>query len=474
MVRLHPFQEEGLTAIERFGGRALLADEMGLGKTIQSLAYIYRHPELRPVVIVTPASVKFHWRAEAWMHFRTPLEVLSGRPDKVKQLQGEFFVLNYDILAAWLPSLLALKPKCVILDEVHFIKHGTAQRTKAALHLVKGVPSVIGLSGTPLSNRPIELWTVLKAIRPELFPSREKFAWRYCAPRWTPWGWQFQGATHLKELHRILRQQVMIRRRKVDVLQELPEKDRRVVFGQLPDMETYRLAENDFLGWLATVRPDRVERAARNQALTRIGYLLRWVAKEKRHWVLQWIRDFLEANPNLKLVAFTGHTAMIDWLKEKLGSPLAVVIDGRTPQNLRPEVVRRFQNHSKTRVLLGNWIAAGVGINLTAAHHAVAIDLPWSPAELVQAEDRIHRIGQRHTCQITYLIAHGTLEEKQMRLLQKKARILEEVLHGTATADNLDLLTALLEDLRSKTPIKTGAHSHQEVGDGSILQTSRH
>lgn len=443
MAELKPFQLRGVELIEEMKGRVLLADEMGLGKTLQALGYLSRHPELRPAVIVTPASLKWHWQNEARTHFGMRAGVLEGRPKGHRRLHDAIVILNYDILPFWLPALIPPRPRCVILDEVHYIKNSSARRTRAVFQLVKEVPSVLGLSGTPFTNRPIELWSVLKAIRPGLFPSKEKFAWRYCQPKWTPWGWQYNGATRLKELHQILYACCMIRRKKTQVLDQLPSKTRRLVFYRLPDRSEYQRAREDFLHWLAQISPARAVRAARSEALTKVGYLLRLVARLKLDWTEQWIRDFLEIHPEEKLVCFTSHTFVIDRLKEAFGDTAAVV-DGRVSGVRRHETVRRFQCHRKTRLFLGNWTAAGVGINLTASHHLAALDLPWTPAELVQGEDRIHRMGQEHRCTVHYLTALDTLEEKQIRLLQKKADILESVLDGARTADSLDLLTELI------------------------------
>ncbi len=445
---LRPFQEEGVRGIYRFRGRALLADEQGLGKTIQALTWIRRLPRRRPVVIVTPSSVKFTWQAEAMAHFNMRLEVLEGhlkQKDKRRGLPSDIVVLNYDILHSWLPVLLKANPQVVVFDEIHFCRNLTARRTKAAIRLAENVPSVVGLSGTPLLNLPIELWSVLRIVKPEMFPSRERFAWRYCRPRYTPWGWRYDGATNLPELNQILRRECMIRRLKKDVLKELPDKDKRVDFYRLPrsQEEEYNYAKEEFISWLQSISPARANRAKRNQALTKVGYLLRLVAELKLSWTEKWIREFFERFSEEKLVAFTMHQAVIDRLQERF-SDICVVVNGQVTGRHRAATVRRFQQSPTVKLFLGNLKAGGAGLTLTAARQIVFLDLPWTPGDLMQGEDRVHRIGQEGNVIVHYLIALATIEEVLIKLLRRKGKILKAVLNGQAGEEELDILGQLL------------------------------
>jgi len=447
MTKLRSFQLEGVRQIYQFGGRALLADEMGLGKTIQALYWIIKIPKRRPVVIVTPASVKYVWQAEAALHFGLRTSVLEGQCNGHHHLPSDIIILNYDILKSWLPLLLKSHPQCVVLDEVHYIKNPAAKRTRASLKLTEKATSVLGLSGTPLTNRPIELWPVLQAIRPDLFPSKHEYAWRYCKPRFTPWGWIFDGATHMGELNRILRRECLIRRLKKDVLKELPPKIRQAVPFRLDSYREYEEAEEDFLGWLRSISPARANKAAKSQALVKVGYLLRLVARLKLDQTIRWIEEFYESHPGEKLVALTMHTLVIDRLKEKFGRR-AVVIDGRVVGRMRQETVKQFQSSRKIDLFLGNWRAAGVGITLHAASNGVALDLPWTPGDLLQGEDRLHRIGQRKNVIIHYLMTLGTIEEKQIKILRKKTTILDAVLDGRSDASHLNIFDELLAEMK--------------------------
>lgn len=449
MTELAQFQKDGVYGIYRFKGKCLLADEQGLGKTIQALEWIRRIPKRRPVFIITPASMKYTWQAEAALHFSMRIEVLEGfRKKRQMTLPGDIVIINYEILESWLPALLKAGPRCLIFDEIHYLKNATAKRTKAATNLAEGVDSVVGLSGTPLTNRPVELWPILNIIKPSLFPSFEKYAWRYCKPRYTQWGWVFDGAAHLDELHSILRRKCMIRRMKKSVLTELPDKIRQVVSFKLASYHEYNRAKSDFLGWLGSISPSRAKKAKKSQALTKIGYLLRLAAKLKLEWTTQWIKEFTLAHPNEKMVVLTMHTFVIEHLKERF--PNSVVIDGRITGRKRVESVRKFQSNRTIQYLFGNVKAAGVGLTLTAARHGVFADFPWTPGDLMQGEDRVHRIGQKRQVFIHYLVALGTIEEKLIKILQQKASILDAVLNGQGGEIDFDIFDELLKEMKNE------------------------
>lgn len=428
---------------------------MGLGKTIQSLYYLLKTPQRRPVLIVVPASLKWTWQAEAMLHFGLRAEVIEGFWKKGKRLPDcQFLIINYEILSSWMKPLRRLGIQSVVMDEVHFIKNHRSQRARACIKLCKrGPKTVLGLSGTPLTNRPIELWSVLRAIRPDLFPSRIEFGWRYCKPKLNKWSgqWTFKGAANTKELGRILREHVMIRRLKKDHLKELPPKTRRFMLLKMSrkDELEYHEAETHFIRWLTKRSPTRAERAKRSEHLTKVGYMMRLVAELKLNATRKWIQDFFEAHPEEKLVAFTMHTNVIDYLKECF--PHAIVVNGEVKGRKRFEAVRQFQNNRRSNLLLGNWKAAGVGLTMTAAKNLAALDYPWTPGDLLQGEDRIHRIGQKHNVIIWYLAVLGTIEEKLIKLLRSKSKILDEILNGEDSADELNIFDDLLAIMKKET-----------------------
>jgi len=439
---LFPFQKFGVAFIESRNGRALIADEMGLGKTVQALAWAQLHPELRPIVIVVPASLKLNWRREAFTWMSNPLiEVLSGT--KPWRTEGDVLIINYDILPEWIGELRRREPQILITDECHYYKSNTANRTKAIKALGKGIPHVIALSGTPIVNRPIEAYNALRLIDPELFRDPWQYAKDYCNLKHNGFGWDFSGASNTQRLHEILTKTVMIRRLKSDVLKDLPDKIRSFVPLQLVNENEYEIAENNFIEYLrATKGNDAAMRASNAEALASIEVLKQVAVKGKLEEALNWIENFLEADG--KLVVFATHKFVIEAVMNRF-LKVAVKIDGDTPMNHRQENIDAFQNDPNVRLFVGNIQAAGVGITLTAASNVAFLELPWTPGALVQAEDRCHRIGQKDSVTIYYLLAAGTIEERIASLIDKKRLVLDAVLDGRVTEQE-SLLTILMAE----------------------------
>jgi SWI/SNF-related matrix-associated actin-dependent regulator 1 of chromatin subfamily A len=448
MTKLYPYQKRGVKKLEAFDGRVLLADEMGLGKTIQALWYFKRNKK-SPVVVICPASLKYNWAREAAVHIRERAEILEGtKPPKKKVFkQNPFVIINYEILGPWLDYLIDLDPQLVILDECQYIKNRRAKRTRYVKQLVKGVPHVLALSGTPLTNRPAELWTTLNIIRPDLFKSFMSYALEYCNARRTPWGWEYKGAKNLDKLHDILTENCMVRRRKVDVLKDLPAKSRHVVSVPLENRHEYDEAEEDLILWLSKYSKRKANNAARAERLVKMGYLKRLAATLKLKAVTDWIDRFLEETDE-KLVVFAIHRDIIKSLRDRY-SPRTncVLVTGGVTGKKRQRAVDKFQNHKETRLFIGNIQAAGIGITLTASSTVLFAELGWTPGEHIQAEDRIHRIGQQNKSTCFYMIGVDTIEERLSRIIQEKQIVLSATLDGGTVNEELDIFDQLQKEL---------------------------
>jgi SWI/SNF-related matrix-associated actin-dependent regulator 1 of chromatin subfamily A len=451
-----PYQRAGVRAIEAFGGRALLADEMGLGKTLQALWFLRRQRAgpTAPAVVVCPAAVKYMWEHEAAKHVGLHAHVIEGTtPPPAGALltaPPPLTVINYDILRHWVPWLQRLGPQVVILDECQYIANRRTKRTRAVQRLCRGVPQVLALSGTPLTNRPSELWPTLNTLRPDLYPSFFTYAQEFCDPRKAPWGWEFKGATNLPRLHQQLRERVMVRRLKADVLADLPQKVRRVVPMELADRDEYELANRDFRAWLLQHAAAKFATATRAEQLTKIGYLLRLTARLKLANVAAWANRWLEETGE-KLVLFAVHKAAIKGLRELVDAE-AVVVDGSITGRHRQAAVDRFRTNPNTRVFIGNIKAAGTGIDglQEAASTMAFAELWWRPGDHVQAEDRLHRMGQDARTWVNYLVAGGTIEETLCQIIQTKQQTIRSVLDGgtpAGTGDDLNVLDQLLTTL---------------------------
>ncbi len=442
---LFPFQETGVGFIEYKNGRVLVGDEMGLGKTIQALAWLQSHPKKRPVIIVCPASLKLNWAREIkeGMVGREAIVLQGSKPSATLPIFGnDILIINYDILDAWCLALKKLNPQVIIADEAHYFKSNSAKRTKAMKKLAKGVPHFIALTGTPIMNRPIEIYNAVTIIEPTLFPNFFQFAKRYCGAVHNGFGWDFGGATNTKELNEKL-QTVMVRRLKKDVLKDLPDKLRSFIPFELDNQKEYDKAENNFIAYVKMAKGEEAAHIASNaETLAQIEALKQLAVQGKMKDSIEWIKNFLDTDG--KLVVFAVHKVVINALMEVFGD-VAVKIDGSVSMKNRDNVVQRFQNDDKVRLFVGNIKAAGVGLTLTAASNVAFLELPWTPGELVQAEDRCHRIGQEDSVTIYYLLTQGTIEEEIAMLLDSKRKVLDVVLDGQDTADD-----SLLSELMNK------------------------
>ncbi len=437
-------QVQGVKKIERFNGVALLADEMQLGKTLQALLYIKQHPKLRPVVIVCPSISKRVWTRQALSHTGLQATVLSGTkpPKRILTKNRRILILNFEILTYWEEYLIQLGPRILIVDECHYVKGNSRKRTQAVRRLAKDIKHLIFLSGTPLVNRPAELWPVLNMLRPDIWPSEFEFGWRYCRPRLVFGKWEFKGASHLDELHLMLKKYVMVRRRKKKIL-KLKGKPRKIVLLGIKHREEYIEAATDLIGWLQKKDLHKARKASKAERLVRMGYLKRLAAQLKINKVFNWVDTFLEKKPNDKLVLFAIHTDIIKCLHERYKG-ISVVIDGSTSTNKKAIAERTFKKSKRIRILIGNIRAAGVSISLSKyANHMAFVEIGWTPGEHSQAEDRIYGIGQTKRVYLYYLVARGTIEEDLCLLIQKKQRITSTVLDGGKMEDDINIFDRL-------------------------------
>lgn len=421
------------------------------------LLWIQRHPEIKKVIVVCPASIKWVWEREAAIHVGIRAEILEGRkiPKGGFPNNNRLTVINYDILPNWVDYLKTTKPQLIVGDEVQYSSTPNAKRSKAFRKLCKGVKHVIGLSGTPLTNRPSELWHPIHVIRPDLFPNFRTYAERYCNPRKTFWGWDYSGASNLEELNKTLLANLMTRVRKSDVLSQLPPMARHIVPLEIENRKEYNSAVLDFLGWLREISPEKAQRAARAEKMARIGYIKRLSAKLKIKSTIGWIDNFLEGSDE-KLILFGIHKEVIDPLQDRYKDQ-CVVVTGSVTGRQREKAFDQFLNCSSTKLFIGNVRAAGVGWSAKGVSTVAFAEMDWSPSVMQQAEDRTHGIGRGQEgirSQSYWLVARNTIEETLCQVLQKKQKILTSVLDGGDADTGLDVYDQLEEALRDNRPNK--------------------
>ena len=458
---LYSYQELAVAFLEaRIGTRgALIGDQPGLGKTIEALAFCSLHPQVNPILVVTQASIKRNWyrEVEKWLP-GTSIQIIDQGKDKVDS-DADVVIVNYDLIwrANIEKQLLARKFQIVIFDEVTYLKERSAKRTKAARKLGKAAEFTIGLSGTPILNRPIEFYTFLNMISPKQFSSQFQFGMRYCNGYHNGFGYTFKGASRVSELRQLIHP-LMIRRRKEEVLTELPEKSRQNIYIDMPGsyFQDYRAAELDLVQSLKSLSEDdgaEVSQEYENPRmwlLAKLNLLRHIVGLAKAEAAEEFIANFVDAGE--KLVVFGHHHDVMDLMnnyltKKKIGH---VKVDGRTPNQDRQALIDRFQEDEDCMVFLAS-TAMGMGVTLTAASNALFVERQWTPGMEEQMEDRIHRIGQNRGVFIHYMQVENSIDAKMAKLVEYKRDVLAAVLDGEKQRDRGEsIINELLADLSNQ------------------------
>ncbi len=426
---LYPHQVEGVAFLLARRG-AILADDMGLGKTRQAIVALREAAPAGPYLVVCPASVKVNWRREIEAVAPGAEVHVVGAPAP-KGFDG-WVVVNYDVLGRHLEWLRAAGFRGLVFDEAHYLKNHTSQRSRyaSALVHVPSRPVTYLLTGTPLTNRPRDLFPLLQLVGHPLGRSFFTFARRYCAATHNGYGLVTDGASRLDELALQLKG-VLLRRTKDEVL-DLPPKVRTFldveVAAGTAARETAKLVEH-LLGNPGE-RGDRSrpgDARARLLALfTRVRHAL---AKAKVKATIDFVSGAVAQGE--KVLVFSGFDAPLQALAKKLGDA-CVVLTGKTPARKRQRLVDAFQTDPSVTVFAANIQAGGVGLNLTAARQVVFNDLDWVPANHWQAEDRAYRIGQTGSVHVAYMTAPETLDVFVKNVLEVKAALVDAVVDGGA------------------------------------------
>lgn len=459
MTTLYKFQEEDVERLVSLGGRGLVASCPGTGKSLVALVTAH-NLDAFPMVVVCPASIKYSWQQQVLEHLGMRAEVLeTTRPPKRSMGKPKIVIVNYDILGqrrgehagtGWIPYLKKLNPRLVVIDETHMLGNPQSRRTRWVRSLCHSIPHVLALSGTPLTNRPAELWPTLNILHPDRFPSFWSFAQRFCGIKRTRWGYDTRGSSNLDELHKLLLP-LLVRRRKVDVLKDLPLKRRIVTPLALPlvDRKEYDRAKNNFLGWIKERDPGRLPKAEQAEKLVQLGRLKQLVGELKLPLVIDWLDDFLEQTDE-KVILFAVHRKVIAPLREHY-SKGCVVVDGSVSNKDRQLAVEAFLHKKRVRVFIGNIKAAGVGWSAPGVRTVVFAELPWTPGDVEQCIDRTHGIGRGvkgEFSEAVFLIAHDTVEDHLAKIIQAKMGVLTQTLDGIKGSNALSIHDELVRALQ--------------------------
>ncbi|KAJ3046750.1 Swi SNF matrix associated, actin dependent regulator of chromatin, partial [Rhizophlyctis rosea] len=413
---LMEFQKVGVAKAVAREGRVLIGDEMGLGKTLQALAVCAWYRTEWPVLVICPSSLRLTWQAEIqkWLSVESDaIQVIFSGKDEVDQ-NAEFVIISYDLATKdqLAEQLSERKFKIVVADESHYLKSRDAKRTKTILPMLKNAKQALLLSGTPALSRPMELYTQLSALFKK-FVSMQAFGTRYCDAKHGRYGWDYSGNSNTRELNWYLTKTVLIRRLKKDVLTELPEKRRQCIYVEIPakaKKAMQKLKEKtNVLDAKIQRSKDNVEKFTEAQWEKRLHLVDMYgeTGRAKIAPVVEYIGELYE-DTGKKFIVFAHHMDVLDGISEYLDEKVKakyIRIDGNTSQQIRHSLCEQFQGDAETRVAVLGITAAGVGLTLNAADLVIFAELFWNPAQLLQGEDRAHRIGREGNVDVKYILA---------------------------------------------------------------------
>jgi hypothetical protein len=454
-AEMRPYQKEGfdfLCHLTRLGLGGVLADDMGLGKTLQTLAWVAWLQEQsgrksKPSLVICPASVLHNWQREA-NRFTPHLRVLvlasgAARHNLRRQIpEHDIIVTNYSLLRRDLEELQKFELKAIILDEAQFIKNPTAQVTQSVKQLRSELR--LALTGTPLENRMLDLWSIVDFVQPGYLGNQANFAEVYEPRNGEDAG---LGQKLMRKRLAAKIRPIMLRRLKKQVAKDLPE---RIEIRR--DCELGELQRKLYLAELRRSRDKVMQTVAEKgvarskihvlAALTRLRQICchpdlvgNDAASGKTETLFELLEPLLAEGQ--KVLLFSQFVQMLEILQRECSqrSLPTHILTGETKN--RQEVVQTFQDDPNAAVFLLSLRAAGTGLNLTTASYVVLYDPWWNPAVEAQAIDRSHRIGQTRTVNAYRLIAPGTVEEKIWELQQSKAQTITDVLGEEGFARSL-------------------------------------
>jgi SWI/SNF-related matrix-associated actin-dependent regulator 1 of chromatin subfamily A len=455
-----------------------------LGKTVQVIGVINYIIEIKSVLIICPNNVKINWRNELERFKTRNLSVGIATPKEFPET--DIVITNYDLLKKYHNQLRAKTWDAIVVDESHFIKNPKAIRTIQIIGKknknVWVIPPInspirIALSGTPFLNRPIELYPVLHWLDPKVYDNFFKFGIRYANGHKGQWGWDFSGYSNLTELQQKLRSTVMIRRKKSEVLTDLPPKIRQVIEMPLPDNdgnlalflkerevyeqcmeELYKLKEAVELAKISDNQEDYHNalsklRESQSIAFNKMAKARHDTAVLKMPILADHIKEVLEGNEG-KIVVFAHHHDAINILANEFKG-MCSILTGEHDIEEKDEAVTKFVTDPDCRLFIGSIHAAGIGLNRLqlASSHAIFAELDWTPAWITQCEDRLHRIGQKDSVLVQHYVLEGSIDALIAKKIVSKQNISDKALDkGLEVGNTLTLEELAPNNYNEKSP----------------------
>lgn len=418
-----PFQVAGLEwMLSNPSNSMLIADEMGLGKSLQAIGFANER-RICKILVICPSVVVTNWENEfRKFHLKRDLKIQRikhGRDEWKKDT--DVFIVSYNLFD---PSKLSSPRSLLVCDESHYLKTGKSLRTKLILNknTLAKFKYHLFLSGTPMLNRPMELYPLLKAISHSTigFCDKHTYGLRFCGARRDVFGrWDYTGASNLEALNELLRNSVMLRRKKEDVLSQLPEKRLNIV-----QFEMDAVVE-DLDAKIQPYKEEILKGVQHGAGLDGVTTHRRLVSEKKAPLVVEYCKMLLDSTS--QIVIFAHHREVIKFIDSSLKDFGISKVVGGLNADQKGEEVKKFVSRTN-RVFLGNIQAAGVGITLTNANVIVMAEASWVPGENDQAIDRCHRIGQKNSIDVHFLVYRRSIDEYILKANFKKQKVINETM----------------------------------------------
>jgi len=457
--RLFPFQKKGVGFLATKKG-AILADSVGLGKTVQALAALY-HLDLPSVLVVCPAPLKRKWKNDTKKFIGLEPVIIEGAPKERKEkwcLPSRVKIVNYELLLRD-KDVMPKNWSVLILDEAQRIKNRRAKISKIVKML--SADYKWALSATPMENSPKDLYSILECISPGLFGKFYDFARNYCSYEMIWAGKQrgyikvISGFTNLDDLHKKL-QHIMLRRKKEEVLSDLPERLYKNYYLQLSNVEKdfhdtiTRIAKEKFeeeglltSGAIAYLQMARMlcdsphlvmlsESETANKIKSQIKIDIPDKIQGPKLEELRKIITDIDANgKNEKTVVFTQWARMAHLINDTLyrDGVKCLLITGEDEK--KQEKIDKFRKDDSKVLISTDCLMYGVDLDM--ASYLIHYDLPWNPAKIEQREGRLDRVTQKNNMLIMKLIAQDTVEDRVIEILEKKTDLFKKTVEGVTT-----------------------------------------
>ncbi|MEX0656447.1 MAG: SNF2-related protein [Nitrosopumilaceae archaeon] len=432
--------------------------------TVETLAYLATEQQAFPALVVAPLVTLNNWQREIGKFLKrksrngrlvegeapTSFIIRHGKNQDLGSF--DFYIINYELLHKRLPDLIKLNIKTLVCDEVQNLRSNTTQKYAAVKKLaaLESIKYRIGLSGTPIYNRGSEIWPIVDILRPGLLGNYKEFCEYFCYVNEK--GKAIVLENKRQSLHKELRKHVMLRRKKSDVLKELKEKVRyKEVIDA--DIEYYHKELNRIWQKLEEEQRDAKSMFDKSASYQRAIQGERQAAGvAKLPYVINFVENIMEIEESV--VVFCHHKYIHQLLHEKLGKYFPSSIIGGQTDKARQDSIDAFQD-GKTKLMIAGLRAGNVGINLSRARYVIFAELDWSPAIHRQAEDRLHRIGQKNTVFAYYLIGNGTLDDHVANVLVDKSYEIDAIMDAKIEEDdNKEKAKLILAQIHDKLSAK--------------------